>query len=130
VEVALFNWGNESHSKELKHKRNDELDSSNHGAKVVCMFYFPDKQENTWAELFFYGVTGIWFREQQHKVNMILHGMVQQNLFVQDGFLQFTTSHRQKIPEAQMYNPADSKKLSEINTLMGQLWYSNKQSPI
>ena len=76
-------------TKELKHKRNDELDSSNQVQRWFDV-YFPDKQENTWARTFLYGVDSNFDLGTAAKVNMILHGDGSANLFVQDGLLPFT----------------------------------------
>jgi len=76
-------------TKELKHKRNDELDSSNQVQRWFDV-YFPDKQENTWARTYLYGADSNFDLGTAAKVNMILHGDGSANLFVQDGLLPFT----------------------------------------
>jgi type I restriction enzyme M protein len=76
-------------TKELKHKRKDEIDNSN---QVLRSFdgFFPDKQENTWARTYLYGADSNFDLGTAAKVNMILHGDGSANLFVQDGLLPFT----------------------------------------
>lgn len=76
-------------TKELKHKRKEEIDNSN---QVMRSFdgFFPDKQENTWARTYLYGVDSNFDLGTAAKVNMILHGDGSANLFVQDGLLPFT----------------------------------------
>lgn len=76
-------------TKELKHKRIDELDSSNQVQRWFDV-YFPDKQENTWARTYLYGADSNFDLGTAAKVNMILHGDGSANLFVQDGLLPFT----------------------------------------
>ncbi|MFZ1593853.1 MAG: N-6 DNA methylase, partial [Chitinophagales bacterium] len=76
-------------TKELKHKRFDELDSSNQVQRWFDV-YFPDKQENTWARTYLYGADSNFDFGTAAKVNMILHGDGSANLFVQDGLLPFT----------------------------------------
>lgn len=76
-------------TKELKYKRNYEIDSSN---QVQRWFkdYFPEVHENRWARDFLYGVDSNFDLGTAAKVNMILHGDGSANLFVQDGLLPFT----------------------------------------
>ena len=76
-------------TKELKHKRNDEVASS---SEVQRWFqtYFPSIHENNWARTFLYGADSNFDLGTAAKVNMILHGDGSANLFVQDGLLPFT----------------------------------------
>lgn len=76
-------------TKELKHKRNDEVASS---SEVQRWFqtYFPPVHENNWARTFLYGADSNFDLGTAAKVNMILHGDGSANLFVQDGLLPFT----------------------------------------
>jgi type I restriction enzyme M protein len=76
-------------TKELKHKRNDEVASS---SEVQRWFqtYFPSVHENNWARTFLYGADSNFDLGTAAKVNMILHGDGSANLFVQDGLLPFT----------------------------------------
>lgn len=76
-------------TKELKHKRNEEIDTSN---QVLRWYkdYFPEFHENRWAREFLYGADSNFDLGTAAKVNMILHGDGSANLFVQDGLLPFT----------------------------------------
>ena len=76
-------------TKELKHKRNEEIDTSN---QVLRWYkdYFPESHENRWSREFLYGVDSNFDLGTAAKVNMILHGDGSANLFVQDGLLPFT----------------------------------------
>lgn len=76
-------------TKELKHKRNEEVASS---SEVQRWFqtYFPSVHENNWARTFLYGADSNFDLGTAAKVNMILHGDGSANLFVQDGLLPFT----------------------------------------
>ena len=76
-------------TKEVKHKRNEEIDTSN---QVLRWYkdYFPEFHENRWAREFLYGADSNFDLGTAAKVNMILHGDGSANLFVQDGLLPFT----------------------------------------
>jgi type I restriction enzyme M protein len=76
-------------TKELKHKHNDEVSSSNEVQRWFQV-YFPRVYENNWARTFLYGVDSNFDLGTAAKVNMILHGDGSANLFVQDGLLPFT----------------------------------------
>ncbi|GFE62434.1 N-6 DNA methylase [Geobacter sp. AOG2] len=76
-------------TKELKHKRNDEVASSNEVQRWFQV-YFPEVHENNWARTFLYGADSNFDLGTAAKVNMILHGDGSANLFVQDGLLPFT----------------------------------------
>jgi type I restriction enzyme M protein len=76
-------------TKELKHKRNEEIDTSH---QVLRWFkdFFPEFHENRWAREFLYGTDNNFDLGTAAKVNMILHGDGSANLFVQDGLLPFS----------------------------------------
>lgn len=76
-------------TKELKHKRNDEVASSSEVQRWFQV-YFPPIHENNWARTFLYGADSNFDLGTAAKVNMILHGDGSANLFVQDGLLPFT----------------------------------------
>ena len=76
-------------TKELKHKRNDEVASSSEVQRWF-QIYFPQVHENNWARTFLYGADSNFDLGTAAKVNMILHGDGSANLFVQDGLLPFT----------------------------------------
>ena len=76
-------------TKELKHKRNDEVASSSEVQRWFQV-YFPPVHENNWARTFLYGADSNFDLGTAAKVNMILHGDGSANLFVQDGLLPFT----------------------------------------
>lgn len=76
-------------TKELKHKRDDEVASSSEVQRWFQV-YFPPIHENNWARTFLYGADSNFDLGTAAKVNMILHGDGSANLFVQDGLLPFT----------------------------------------
>ncbi|MBI2966467.1 MAG: restriction endonuclease subunit M [Bacteroidetes bacterium] len=76
-------------TKELKHKRKEEVDSSNQVQRWY-KDYFQEFHENSWARTFLYGADSNFDLGTAAKVNMILHGDGSANLFVQDGLLPFT----------------------------------------
>jgi|ERR1035437_610296 type I restriction enzyme M protein len=75
-------------TKELKHKRNNEVASSSEVQRWFQV-YFPSVHENNWARTFLYGADSNFDLGTAAKVNMILHGDGSANLFVQDGLLPF-----------------------------------------
>jgi len=80
-------------TKELKHKRNDEVASSSEVQRWF-QIYFPLIHENNWARTFLYGIDSNFDLGTAAKVNMILHGDGSANLFVQDGLLPFNMYHK------------------------------------
>jgi type I restriction enzyme M protein len=76
-------------TKELKHKRIDEVASSSEVQRWFQV-YFPPVHENNWARTYLYGADSNFDLGTAAKVNMILHGDGSANLFVQDGLLPFT----------------------------------------
>ncbi|MBG9775871.1 restriction endonuclease subunit M [Brevibacillus laterosporus] len=75
-------------TKTIKYKRSSEL-NTNEDVRDKLRELMPDYKENTWAKDYLYGVEINFNLGTAIKVNMILHGDGNTNIFIKDGLLPF-----------------------------------------
>ncbi|WP_084787591.1 restriction endonuclease subunit M [Anaerobacillus alkalidiazotrophicus] len=75
-------------TKTIKYKRKKEL-NTNEDVRDKLRELMPDYKENTWAKDYLYGIEHNFNLGTAIKVNMILHGDGNTNIFIKDGLLPF-----------------------------------------
>jgi type I restriction enzyme M protein len=100
----------------LKRRFKDKLDETRDFEDKYYQWFKPDNRENKWAKDYIYGIEHNFNLGTATKVNMILHGDGQTNIFVKDGLLPFNFYHKETAPNALNKSEADNYSQKQINS--------------
>ena len=94
-------------TKEIKYKQKNKLKTNRTVTQCFEDCFLPDTNENKWSKKYIYGSEINFDLGMASKVNIIMHGGVANNIFVEDGLIPFENYIKSTIEENYLTNSSD-----------------------